>query len=530
MNKIYTLLLLFFTLVSSVTTFAQTPVIEWDETLGGSASDRIRSSYPTTDGGLVVAGISFSNASADKSEDVIGGIGLNDYWVIKLDANGDIEWENTIGGESEDIATVIRPTLDGGYIVGGYSSSPAGFDKTEGNLGVFDYWIVKLDANGLIQWDETLGGSDLDQLNDILVLPDGDYVLCGTSRSPISGDKTEASLNEDVWLLKINPDGDIVWQNTIGGSAVDRGKSITLQAKDFYTIAAQSYSPISGDKTSPALGDSDYWILGVAFDGNLVVDWTLGGTGYDDPNSVHRMNDGSIIIDGESSSNNSAFKSEDLIGVVDLWVVKLTPFGDIIWDNTIGGVDADFFGGVYPLPTDEIILTSWSLSGVSGDKTEAGPGSADFWIMRLNPDGTINWQDTAGGSSGESLFLCDFAVNNDGTLYVAGSSLSGISGDKTEVNLGSNDYWVVKYGNILNAETNEPATFELLQNPVAELLEFSGLNESGTYRIYNLYGQLLKQDILDIQEPIDVSSLSSGAYIISIQTKGRRSALRFLKL
>ena len=166
------------------------PTIQWQNTIGGSGYDYLHSIQQTSDGGYVLGGTSNSNISGDKTDSSQGSY---DYWVVKLDASGVIQWQNTIGGSGFDRLFSIQQTSDGGYVLGGYSYSNISGDKTENSQGSADYWVVKLDSSGTIQWQNTIGGSGWDMLYSIQQTSDGGYVLGGYSDSNISGDKTENS-------------------------------------------------------------------------------------------------------------------------------------------------------------------------------------------------------------------------------------------------------------------------------------------------------------------------------------------------
>ncbi|MBK9319039.1 MAG: T9SS C-terminal target domain-containing protein, partial [Bacteroidetes bacterium] len=154
-------------------------------------SDRLHSISQTIDGGFILGGISNSNLSGDKIENCLGSY---DYWIVKTDSIGSIQWQNTIGGNGLDALTAIRQTADGGYIIGGWSISNISGDKSETCLGSEDYWVVKTDAMGNIQWENTIMGAYIDDLTSIFQITDGGYILGGSSYSNISGDKTENSL------------------------------------------------------------------------------------------------------------------------------------------------------------------------------------------------------------------------------------------------------------------------------------------------------------------------------------------------
>ena len=210
--------LLLFLTGNSLICWSQAPDIEWQNTIGGSNTDDLYSIEQTADGGYILGGFSSSPLSGDKTE---GFIGFHDYWVIKLDSIGNIEWQNTIGGVGND-DLYITQSSDGGYILGGSSNSGISGDKTDSNKGGYDYWVLKLDATGSIVWQKTIGGNLDDKLYSLDETEDGGFLLGGYSYSGISGDKTEANKGgADYWVIKIDSTGNIIWQKTIGGSEFD---------------------------------------------------------------------------------------------------------------------------------------------------------------------------------------------------------------------------------------------------------------------------------------------------------------------
>ena len=206
-----------------------------------------------------MGGTSTSNISGDKTEISQGDF---DYWVVKLDASGNIQWQNTIGGNGFDDLGSLQQTADGGYILGGKSNSNISGDKTENSQGVLDYWVVKLDASGNIQWQNTIGGNGFDELISLQQTADGGYILGGYSVSNISGDKTENSQGgKDYWVVKLDASGNIQWQNTIGGNGNDELYSLQQTTDGGYILGGQSISNISGDKTENCQGFYDFWVV-----------------------------------------------------------------------------------------------------------------------------------------------------------------------------------------------------------------------------------------------------------------------------
>ncbi|MBC8047763.1 MAG: hypothetical protein H7Y00_13280, partial [Fimbriimonadaceae bacterium] len=424
-----------------VKTFAQAPDIEWQNTIGSSNYDFLTDISQTSDGGYIMGGYSIGPISGDKTE---GEIGADDYWIVKVNAAGTVEWENTIGGFNYDKFYSIEETLDGGYIIGGHSLSGSGADKTESNIFGYDYWVVKLNATGVIEWQNTIGGSGNDMLYNAQPTSDGGYILAGTSDSGISGDKTEDRVgNTDYWVVKLDADGNITWQNDIGGVMFDNLFSAHETADGGYILGGYSTSGISGDKTEANIGANDYWIVKLDADGVVEWDNTIGGTGTEYLYSLIPTTDGGSLAAGISDSGISGDKTEASSGN-DYWIIKLDEDGNITWQNTIGGTGSDL---LFVNPADQTadggyIIGGYSTSGISGDKTEANTGSWDYWIIKLNDGGSITWQTVLGGSSGD--YANAVSETADGGYIIGGYSYSGISGEKTEANIGDADYWVMK--------------------------------------------------------------------------------------
>jgi hypothetical protein len=427
---------------SANVTFSQE--IEWQNTIGGSGSDWLYSLQQTTDGGYILGGTSFSNISGDKTENHFGQ-GQGDYWIVKVDSLGVIQWQNTIGGDWSDQLYSIEQTADGGYILGGSSGSDSSEDKTENSIGGDDYWIVKTDSLGIIQWQKTIGGSNSDRLRSIHQTTDEGYILGGYSRSEISGDKSENSKmgSEDYWIVKVDSLGGVQWDNTIGGKKEDELYSIQQTTDGGYILGGYSTSNISGDKTENCIGSYDYWIVKV--DSQGVIQWqnTIGGSNGDVVSSIDQTTDGGYILGGTSSSNISGDKSENSkMASGDYWIVKVDSLGVIQWQNTIGGSGYDHLTSIQQTSDGGYVLGGSSESNISGDKKENPMGYDDFWMVKVDSLGDIQWQNTIGGNSYD--YLHSIQQTGDGGYILGGWSGSDISGDKSENSMGSGDYWIVK--------------------------------------------------------------------------------------
>src|SRR6056297_3346001 len=391
-----------FFLPSTTTLHAQTaPGIEWDNTIGGADNEVLTSIQQTADGGYILGGYSVSNISADKSENNLGSF---DYWVVKLDALGNIEWDNTIGGAGDDFFPSIQQTADGGYILGGISNSNISADKSENSLGNVDYWVIKLDALGTIEWDNTIGGGFTDYFSQIQQTADGGYILGGTSSSNISADKSENNKgNDDYWVVKLDALGAIEWDNTIGGSQDDQIASIQQTADGGYILGGFSNSNTSADKSENSIGFYDYWVVKIDALGSIEWDNTIGAASSDPLASIQQTADGGYILGGNSSSNISADKSENTLGLTDYWVVKLfcaaqtdtvtneiSPVSQTVCQQaspfTISGTDDD---GIYAddisyqWQSSEDSMAWTSIGGATGQNYLPEPTSNTTYFRRI---------------------------------------------------------------------------------------------------------------------------------------------------
>ncbi|RZK29633.1 MAG: T9SS C-terminal target domain-containing protein, partial [Hymenobacter sp.] len=185
LTRQFYLFFLFACLLGSIPSRAQLPPKLWDRTLGGNGNDGLQQVWETADGGYIVSGTSYSGFSGDKTRTRDG------LWILKLDASGTKQWDQAYGAGIVNSGASVQQTADGGYVLAGTVWAGITGDKTEPSRGSYDYWILRLDANGAKLWDRTYGGDDYDLLKSIRQLPDGGYLVGGYSYSGQTGDKSQ---------------------------------------------------------------------------------------------------------------------------------------------------------------------------------------------------------------------------------------------------------------------------------------------------------------------------------------------------
>lgn len=237
----------------------------WDATFGGNQFEELFTIQQTADFGYIMGGYSLSGINGDKTDPSRG---RYDFWVVKTDLLGRKQWDAAYGGNDDDWLAQIRQTIDGGYILGGWSWSGNSGDKSKPNKGTNDYWIIKTDGHGVRQWDADFGGNSNDYLTSIEQTADGGYVLGGYSSSPVSGNKTQATQGgTDYWVVKTDANGKKQWDADFGGSDFDFMDDIKQTADNGYILGGHSASNASGDKTQDSRGFNDYWIIKTNADG-----------------------------------------------------------------------------------------------------------------------------------------------------------------------------------------------------------------------------------------------------------------------
>jgi hypothetical protein len=486
------------------------PTIEWQKTFGGTGTEWPYAINTTSDNGFIIAGKTLSN-----NGDVTGFQGLSDYWIVKTDSVGMLQWQKTLGGTATEEAHSIQQTFDGGYIVVGWSNSLDG-DVT-GNHGVDDVWVVKLSNNGSIEWQKTLGGTNTDWAWSIKQIADSNYVIVGSTFSN-DGDVSGNHGDYDVWLVKLSDAGNIIWQQTLGGTSSDQARTVEQTSDGGFIVAASSQSN-NGDVSG---NHGDYDILVVKLDSQGIIQWqkSLGGSSADIQYGALQTNDEGYFISGVTTSNNGDVSG--FHGTSDFWVVKLDNQGNLQWQKCLGGTWADQGRDAKQTIDGGYIVAGYAKS-INGDLTN-NFGGEDAWLVKLDTAGNIEWQKTFGGSYDEQVNSILQISNED----FAFASYTNSNDYNVTNNHGQADFWIVKLNqvNTANDFLESDANFNVFPNPAKENMtiisnkiytqpfEISIFNSLGEVLLYKHVTTPTKNTLLNI------SQLNNGVYFLNIVSNG----------
>lgn len=519
--------------------------ILWERSYGGKHAEFLYDAQPTPDYGFILAGSSISNKNGNKSEASKGNL---DYWVWKMDEKGTAEWQKSYGGNGVDLLQSVRITNDGGFILAGTSNSSVSGDKKEASKGQEDFWIIKLDANGQEIWQRTIGGSGQEKLLSITQTKDGGYILGGSSSSDKSeadekgvvdkyGKRENSRGNLDYWVVKLDSKGEIEWDKTIGGKYVDELKSIEQTKDGGFILGGYSNSPESGDKSQKNFGLGDYWI--VKLDKEGVIEWqeTMGGDKDDNLFALTQTNDGGFIAGGNSNSGTSNSKTKSNRNGTDFWVVKLNESGSILWQETYNYGKLDVLTSIVENPDGTFLIGGYAQSETKFNSNKSlgkniktdKEGINDYVALKIKADGEEIWTQTV-GSKGDELLKKLFETR-DGGYILAGTSKGEVSRDKNSFKGGS-DFWIVKLRD-KDKKHKDKENIEAIPNPTNTFTNaIVGYDyKKGTATLYDLSGRMINSVKISGERtiPMDLSGLPQGIYVIEVKTDVSTDGVKVIK-
>ena len=379
---IVAVLLLLVSLVGTAQAGAKVPEVEWNKIVGGT-EEMAYSVQQTSDGGYILAGSTGSYTA-----------GSWDFWLLKIDSNGNKEWNKTFGGADVEEATFVQQTSGGGYILAGSTESYG--------AGSRDAWLVKTNSKGHKVWDKTFGGTGWDEAHSVQQTTDGGYIFAGHKSF------YDAPL---FWLVKTDSRGHKVWDKTFGEADGQEAYSVQQTSDGGYIL--------TGCIASYDAGLNDAWLVKTDSKGNKVWDKALGGTDGDVAVFVQQTTGGGYILAGGTNSYGTNSNNA--------WLMKTDFKGNEEWNKTFGGTDDDMAFSVQQTSDGGYILTGYTES--------YGAGSRDVWLVKTDFKGNEEWNKTFGGTGLDEAYSVQ--QTSDGGYIFTGWI-------ESQEELGEGNDWVIK--------------------------------------------------------------------------------------
>lgn len=496
--------------LSLIDSYAQE--IEWEKSFGSFTEDSVLDFVQLSDGSIVSVGKQFFWGDPPT---------YHDTWIIKTSVSGEEIWQRSFGGYGLDVYNSIDTCSDGGFFVTGFTNS----QSENPNDSNRDFYLTKCFDNGNAEWSMFYGSEGSEVAYDGIQTVDGGFIAVGNSNA--AGQYVSENFGgNDVWVVKVDEDGELAWEKSFGGSGSERGHAI-IPAVDGGFIVVGLTSSNDGDVAENA-GAYDSWVFKIDSSGELQWEMTFGGGGDDFFQKIENHPDGGYVVLGQTTSNDGDVSNNH--GESDVWLARISNEGELIWEQTYGGDEEDIGQAIKGTSDGGFVVASSSKSS-NGDVQNAlnsDGGNGDYWALKLSENGEIEWERMVGGSSFDvPTAVCETA---DGFLFggYSYSSDGDISGW-----IGEFDFWLVKLNPpTVGLENASKSIFNVYPNPASNVLNLEvdfTLIES-TYRIYNSVGQLIDTGRINTNNAaIEIASLTTGIYVIQLQNEQGVFTATFVK-
>lgn len=495
-----------------LTMLNDTGKILWSKNYGGFMEDVPKMIQQTKDGGFVIAGYTSS-----MDQDVVhlhtvqdtfmGNISIttnNEFWILKLTADGKIEWSKTYGGYHQDEAYAIKQTSDNGYIVVGSTTSNNDGDvsgvhgKVTFNSKPNDIWVIKLSSAGEMEWSKALGGSKDEEAFDVIQTKDDGFIVVGSAISR-DGDVTGSSKHSDTsysdsWITKIDKNGIVKWNKTLGGSFIDVSTSMTILKDGSIAVAGNAFSS-DGDLTLNA--NRNMWVINMNENGTINWSKTYGGFNTDMVNDIVATIDGGFIIAGFSNSypvisdyNRVWPQFNNSWGIGDGWVLKVNKDGDAEWDKAIGGSENDEIAGI--VQTQDGGYLTASTTNSTGNHAIGNHGESDLLLVKFAAiKATIktDWLCNGDTYKFDSRFHTNNQLKNSGKYFAIYDKGKYDSTIILYLNVQAMDFsGISKNGSTLEANESSAANYKWMNCKTKQVVAGSNLQKysptaSGDYAV-----------------------------------------------
>lgn len=506
--------------------FSQNFQIDWQNCLGGSDQD-YATDIINVNGGYLIIGWTESNDG-----DISFNHGGSDGWVIMADSIGNIIWQKSYGGTKGDNFFRILPDNLGNYYILGASNSSDGDVSFDPYPNSWDYWILKIDTQGNIIWDKIIGGTDSDNMATGYTTSDKGVVAVGWTYSS-DGDVSEDFFGYDVWAVKLSSEGEVEWDFTLGTDHTDYGQAIIQTTDGGYLVGCSSEMEGGGNLNCTSHGLADGVL--VKLDSLRNIEWQqcYGGSWYDGIIGLLEVADGYIFLAYASTNDGDLEGSGWHPGInsggyptSDTWAVKVDYSGNIIWKKCYGGSQYDDSQVIYQLDDGSLMIFG-NTDSHDGDVVGNHSGNAgdhDIWAIHISGGGELLGQQCFGGWGDDRM---DFGVvkNSDTDFVITGQTDRIGDANTCDVHtLNIPDYWVFEISDTTVSvnEKGQTEQHKVYPNPANTYVVFEHpFLSQGTIQIRNPYGQLVAElPAMDEKTVWDTRHIPAGMYFYTLQAIG----------
>ncbi len=428
-------------ITSGTRSFGSAPaMLGWQKCFGGSAQDIPGSISKSNDGNIFILG----NVESHNG-DITSYMASTDIWLTKTDTAGNIIWRKTFGGSSIDVGISVIELANGNIYIGGYSSSVDG--NISNSKGNFDVILLCLDATGNLLWEKNFGGSQVDLCYSMIVTNDGNFALGGATFSD-DGDVTFNEGGQDIWLLKIDVNGNLLWELNSGGSGTDICYALTQDAAgNIYGTGTTNSN--DGDITF-LHGNYDVCVFKAASNGSLIWNKTFGGSEYESAQTILIDNQQKLFVGGYTRSDNGDITSNEGFG--DVWFLQVSNQGSLLFQKTYGGTGSENLYSLIQTIDGGYLLAAGTTSNDFDIKNTCG--YEDVWLLKLNSQLNTEWSRNYGGTGSDRPVKM---INNTNGGYLIAAYTFSNDIDVTGQH-GSADIWIIGFSCVIPSASFSTST------------------------------------------------------------------------
>ena len=559
------LILVLFILAFQLNIFAQDAPFAWGHGIGGSGWDRAYDVTTDNEGNVYITGVFGGTVDFDPGPDIysLSSHGEIDAFITKLSQDGAFIWAGHMGGTAEDYSNACQVDADGNVYITGYFNGTADFDPgTEETIlvsaGSKDIFITKLSPDGTHIWSHNIGGSSLDEANDLVLDDNSNVNITGRFVSTVDFDpgngmhNLSAGSTPDIFVLQLDKDGEFNWAHDIGAGDSDAGQTIAVDNDNNLVISGTfsgnvDFDPGSGEHKIYGAGWADVFISKYTSTGSFIWANSITGPGFITCQEIAIDSDGAVYSTGwftESADFNPVGTTVNYVslGAEDKFITKHNPNGQLAWVKHIGGPSLEWSYSIAVDKLGDVYTTGFFYDEVDfdpglGTTVLASDNLEDAFVLKLNTNGQLIWAKKIGGSWSETGYGIAIGPNDD--VLIAGSiwETTDLDPGPNVFNVtshGGSDIFIVKLSQTISntTEISYPAPI-VYPNPGADKLtiQFEEVLKQALIQVTDISGKLLYSRVIDNTEKVvlDLEQLRTGLYQVTVADKIGISTTKWIK-